>query len=97
MHEFRSVHKMFKKTIAKGKTVEQDIALINEKLMKMSKLKRKMKTLYKITPCCHSKQNLWLLKPTSFNRGIGIHIFQSFEELCEIMHQSYGIGKGRHD
>ena len=55
MQEFRSVHKMFKKVISKGKTEEQDVSIINEKLMKMSKLKRKMKTLYKINPCCHSK------------------------------------------
>jgi hypothetical protein len=36
---------------------------------------KSIKTPYKLTECCHNKQNLWLLKPTGFNRGIGIHIF----------------------
>jgi len=50
-----------------------------------------------ITECSHKKQNLWLLKPTGFNRGIGIHVFQSFDQLCEIMAKTYGIGRGPHD
>ena len=40
---------------------------------------------------------MWLLKPTGFNRGIGIHIFQTWEQLCEIMGTSYGIGRGAKD
>ena len=34
-----------------------------------------IKTPYMLTECCHAQQNLWILKPTGFNRGIGIHIF----------------------
>ena len=28
---------------------------------------------------------LWLLKPTFLNRGRGIHIFQSLEQLCSLI------------
>ena len=31
------------------------------------------------------------------NRGIGIHIFQTFDELRDIMCTSYGIGRGKRD
>ena len=55
------------------------------------------KTPLTITECCHSGQNLWLLKPTGLNRGIGIHIFQTFDELCDIMCSTYGIGRGARD
>ena len=50
-----------------------------------------------ITECCHDRQNLWLLKPTGFNRGIGIHIFSTLDQLKDIMHTSYGIGRGARD
>ncbi len=37
-------------------------------------------------PFCHfSGRNLWLLKPTSLNRGRGIHVFDSLERLKEIL------------
>lgn len=38
-----------------------------------------------------------MLKPTGFNRGIGIHIFQTFDQLRDIMSQHYGIGRGARD
>ena len=38
-----------------------------------------------------------MLKPTSMNRGIGIHIFQTFDQLREIMAESYGIGRGKRE
>jgi hypothetical protein len=40
---------------------------------------------------------MWLLKPTGFNRGIGIHLFQTFEQLCTILSDHYGIGRGSKD
>ena len=59
---------------------EGDIETINSKLQEMQLSKEKsVKTPYKLTECCHDSQNLWLLKPTGFNRGIGIHIFQTFD------------------
>lgn len=45
----------------------------------------------------HKKQNIWLLKPAGYNRGIGIHIFKTFEQLCKIMAKEYGIGRGSKD
>lgn len=38
-----------------------------------------------------------MLKPTGLNRGIGIHIFQTFDQLREIMGTHYGIGRGIRD
>jgi len=35
--------------------------------------------------------NMWLLKPTGLNRGRGIHIFRSFEELKDILYEHYDI------
>ncbi len=26
-------------------------------------------------------KNLWILKPTGYNRGVGIHVFSSLSEL----------------
>ena len=58
------------------KHLHQDYETINQKLHEMQLQKEKsVKTPYKISACCHNQQNLWLLKPTGFNRGIGIHIF----------------------
>ena len=34
-----------------------------------------------VGPSEHQGKNLWLLKPTGFNRGIGIHVFNSCEDL----------------
>ena len=58
------------------KNIDNDDEVINKKLFEMQQQKEKnIKTSYKISPCCHNKQNLWLLKPPGFNRGIGIHLF----------------------
>ena len=64
--------------------------------MQLAKEKN-VKTPYKLSECSHIGQNLWLLKPTGFNRGIGIHIFQNFDQLREIMCHNYGIGRGVRD
>lgn len=29
----------------------------------------------------HKHKNLWLLKPTGLNRGVGIHVFNSVSDL----------------
>lgn len=39
----------------------------------------------------HRHKNLWLLKPTGFNRGIGIHVFNSFTDLKQILWSHYRI------
>lgn len=39
----------------------------------------------------HDKKNIWLLKPTGLNRGRGIHIFTTLEELKQILIENYDI------
>jgi hypothetical protein len=39
-----------------------------------------------VMPKSHSVgQNVWILKCTGFNRGIGIHVFNKIDELRKIM------------
>ena len=64
--------------------------------MQVSKEKT-TKSLFKVSRCCHNRQNLWILKPTGFNRGIGIHIFQNIDQLKDIFCTHYGIGRGAKD
>lgn len=45
-----------------------------------------------VGPSDHQGKNLWLLKPTGFNRGIGIHVFNSLEDLQNILWTHYRIG-----
>mmetsp|Transcript_29337 Transcript_29337/g.44198 ORF Transcript_29337/g.44198 Transcript_29337/m.44198 type:complete len:246 (-) Transcript_29337:477-1214(-) len=92
MEQFLSINKCIEKYI------NEDVEFINQKLYEFQLAKEKtLKTPYKLTDCCHNQQNLWLLKPTGFNRGIGIHIFNNFDQLREIMHLHYGIGRGPRD
>ena len=92
MEQFFNVFKII------DKNINSDYESINQKIQETQLAKEKsVKTPYKISRCCHDNQNLWMLKPTGFNRGIGIHIFQSFEQLREIMSQYYGIGRGAKD
>ena len=44
-----------------------------------------------VGPSEHKGKNLWLLKPTGFNRGIGIHVFNSCEDLQNILWTHYRI------
>ena len=58
------------------KHIDQNVEFLNSKLREIQVQKEKtIKTPFKLTRPCHKGQNLWLLKPTGFNRGIGIHIF----------------------
>lgn len=36
---------------------------------------------YMINKAEHKHKNLWLLKPTGYNRGVGIHVFNSIQDL----------------
>jgi hypothetical protein len=66
------------KTIERN--VEDSVESLNSKLQQVQVNKEKsLKTALKLTDSCHKGQNLWLLKPTGFNRGIGIHIFSTFD------------------
>ena len=46
---------------------------------------------YKINQAEHQHKNLWLLKPTGMNRGVGIHVFNSVQELQAILWTHYRI------
>jgi hypothetical protein len=92
VEQFQSIMKLIEKNI------DQDVEVINKKLYESQVQKEKaLKTPYKLSNCCHNYQNLWMLKPTGLNRGIGIHIFQTFDQLREIMAINYGIGRGSRD
>lgn len=39
----------------------------------------------------HDHKNIWLLKPTGLNRGRGIHIFTTLDELKQILIDNYDI------
>jgi len=46
-----------------------------------------------IMPMCHFVgQNIWILKPTSFNRGKGIHVVNSISKLKKLI-KEYSRGK----
>lgn len=39
----------------------------------------------------HAHNNLWLLKPTGLNRGVGIHLFNTITDLVAILWTHYRI------
>ena len=49
------------------------------------------RTPFSVGPSEHQGKNLWLLKPTGYNRGIGIHVFNSIEDLRNILWTHYRI------
>ena len=44
-----------------------------------------------INPAEHNHKNLWILKPTGFNRGVGIHVFNSVQDLINILWTHYRV------
>ena len=50
-----------------------------------------MRSPLSVGPSEHQGKNLWLLKPTGFNRGIGIHVFNSLDDLQNILWTHYRI------
>lgn len=50
-----------------------------------------LKNSFKLMESAHDHKNIWLLKPTGLNRGRGIHIFRSFDELKQILYENYDI------
>lgn len=61
------------------------VELIQQNIQKstdeINEIFKALKKPYKINYAEHDHQNMWLLKPTGFNRGIGIHLFKSVSEL----------------
>ena len=48
-------------------------------------------TPYMINEAEHRHKNLWLLKPTGLNRGVGIHVFNSVKDLIALLWTHYRI------
>lgn len=66
--------------------INLDTNEINKKLMNFQtaterKAALNLKNPYKLMQSAHDHKNIWLLKPTGLNRGRGIHIFQTLDEL----------------
>lgn len=65
---------------------------MNSKLQKQQSIAEKViRSPWKISECEFKNKNLWLLKPTGFNRGIGIHVFNSVEDLKKLLWTHYRI------
>eukprot|EP00347_Sterkiella_histriomuscorum_P006796 403351400 len=79
--------------------IEQNIHLsTNELTSKIQNLQAqydrkayKSQNCFKLLQSSHDYKNLWLLKPTGLNRGRGIHIFKSLEELKQILNDFYDV------
>lgn len=50
-----------------------------------------VKNAYKLLHSAHDHKNIWLLKPTGLNRGRGIHIFKNYDEMKQILKDTYDI------
>lgn len=59
---------------------------LTQKLQDHQKMQEKyVKTPFKLNYSDHEGRGLWLLKPVAFNRGIGIHVFESIDDLKNIL------------
>ena len=79
------------------RAVVQDLVRIQDQGKKRKKVKKKdaLKgfpykrvteySKYKIPLCHFVGHNIWVLKPTSLNRGRGIHMFQTIEDLNKLI------------
>jgi tubulin---tyrosine ligase len=56
-----------------------------------TKFDKRIKTIGYVGEAEHQNKNLWLLKPTGYNRGIGIHVFNSVDDLKSILWNHYRI------
>lgn len=84
---FKQILKIFEQNI------DSDYLQINKKLktFQVNMEKKAPKNHFKISESQHDHKNIWLLKPTGFNRGRGIHIFRTFEEFKKILRDNYDI------
>jgi uncharacterized cupredoxin-like copper-binding protein len=72
-------------TIEKHKS--QGLAKINEALLTHPNLATKSKTHQKYTlrECMFADANIWVLKPNDFNRGRGVTLFNSVEQMRKLI------------
>jgi hypothetical protein len=106
LQPFISYYNLLQDNVTLAEQVYQDVSLIPGLLNKASPHKSPISKMKKIAydkknvqflrytmPLCHfNGGNLWLLKPTFLNRGRGIHVFKTIEELKGLL-MEYCQGK----
>jgi hypothetical protein len=86
LNYFTHIEKMSQLVKDQQESLETALKQINTKFMhgySVSKEERIGASYAKMTmpPSHFQAQNMWILKATGFNRGIGIHVFNKLEEL----------------
>ena len=79
-----SLNKFEQKSIKEDKELNPDVdfTFLQEKKAKkksIRNIKNMNRNRYKFYDSYYGGKNLWLIKPTSYNRGRGIRIFESIE------------------
>jgi Tubulin-tyrosine ligase family len=66
---------------------EERLSQVNKEITGNHLFNSKMKTYTKFTLCenMFDGNNLWLLKPTDYNRGRGVQVFNSLEQFCRLV------------
>jgi hypothetical protein len=74
--------------LEKHKGEDERLALINKEISShhMYPSSKKSQTKYTLCENMFQGNNLWLLKPTDFNRGRGVQVFNSFEQFKKLLH-----------
>lgn len=72
-------------TLEKNK--DQTITTLNNAIMTHPNLQSKAKVYSKLTlrESMFDGHNLWVLKPNDLNRGRGVHLFNSLEQLKKLI------------
>jgi len=78
-HCYEQLQEIFRVLQLIERNLQSTVSFINAELLKLHSSEKKSirSTPYKINEAEHRQKNLWLLKPTGYNRGVGIHVFNS--------------------
>jgi len=102
LHNFETYFNLLEQNAEFAESIQKDPALIAQyinkqspnkqsptaKLKKISYSKKETQYLRYTMPLCHFLgKNIWLLKPTFLNRGRGIHVFKTIEELKTLLYE----------
>eukprot|EP00826_Nyctotherus_ovalis_P065252 TRINITY_DN9586_c0_g1_i7.p1 TRINITY_DN9586_c0_g1~~TRINITY_DN9586_c0_g1_i7.p1 ORF type:complete len:521 (-),score=99.88 TRINITY_DN9586_c0_g1_i7:21-1583(-) len=81
--------------VVKNTHREDAVRAINQKLAGFQVTKRTSQHKYWLSECHYAGGNVWILKPTGFNRGRGISVFDSVERLKKLLkYYSEGVLEG---
>ena len=66
---------------------DQPLSSLNQTILAHPNLKSKSKGYQKwtLSDSMFSGHNLWVVKPNDFNRGRGVHIFKTLEQLKKLI------------